>query len=215
MPEVIDAILLNMKIINFLTFIVFNRLFSSGSAPVAELETIQNNHNHLLELTNQNWQDFNNKSLLGSEIPTQIAIVKNNTVLYRWSQIVATKQKLGNYQFSDYVARSKALLQVAKISYEQKMVNAFIARLNSFNSLQQELNKGASRYVNRMIDIYSSFEMSEQQKQQFIATVQIKINPTARLNFQVSQRFDRGIELCDRGYRIFGNLDHYIIELKT
>ena len=204
-----------MQIIDFLTFVIFNRLFLSSSAALTKLEIIQNSHNHLLELTNQDWQGFSDKSLLESEIPTQITISRNNIVQYQWDREVTAKQKLADYQSTNYTNRSETLLQAAKVSFEQRTVNAFIARLSNLNSLQEELSKGASHCANRTIDICSSFEMSEQQKQQFITTIQATINRTARVNFTVSQEFDYGIELRDRGYKIFGNLYYHITELET
>ena len=204
-----------MQIIDFLTFVIFNRLFLFSSTALTKLEIIQNSHNHLLELTNQDWQGFSDKSLLESEIPTQITISRNNIVQYQWDREVTAKQKLAERQLDNYTNRSETLLQAAKVSFEQRTVNAFIARLSNLNSLQEELSKGASHYANRTIDICSSFEMSEQQKQQFITTIQATINRTARVNFTVSQEFDYGIELRDRGYKIFGNLYYHITELET
>ena len=202
-----------MQIINFLTFAVFNRLFLSESAAVTK-EVIQNNHKHSLELTYQNWQDASNKSLLESDIPTQITVSKNNIVQDRWSQKVAEPQQV-DYQFSNYENRSRTLLEAAKESFEQRTVNAFIARLSNLNSLQQELSKNASNCVDRTINICSSFKMSEQQQEQFVTTIQDTIDRNVRVNFTISQKLNDGIELRDRGYKIFGNLKYYMTELET
>ena len=204
-----------MQIIDFLTFVISNRLFWSSSAALTKLEIIQNPHNHLSELTNQDWQGFSDKSLLESEIPTQITISKNNIVQYQWDREVIAKPQLAERQLSNYTNRSETLLQAAKVSFEQRTVDAFIARLSNPNSLQKELSKDASHCVNRTINICSSFEMSEQQKQRFITTIQATIDRTALVDFGVSQKFDYGIELRDRGYKIFGNLDYHITELET
>ena len=202
-----------MQIINFLTFAIFNRLFLSESAALTK-EAIQNNHKHSLELTYQDWQDFSNRSLLESDIPTQITVSKNNIVQHRWEQKVAAKFQQADYQFCNYENRSKTLLKVAKESFEQRTVNAFIARLSNFNSLQQELSKNASNYVERTINICSSFKMSEQQQKQFVTTIRDIIDRNVKVNFTVSQKLNDGIELRDRGYKIFGNLKYYITELE-
>jgi|GEM_PF-2451543 len=203
-----------MKIFNLIFFVIFFKFHLYRPEVIKYLEARKEQNvdiNQLSKTKHKKPCQSNAKSSLHSEIPTQITIVKNTEIIFKCYKHRALDPKLSEYKSTNY----STLLKIAKNSFEEKIVNTFIYRLNSPSLLLVELNKAISLYPKRTINICSSFEISKMQKQKLLTIIRKKINASAKVKFQLGKEFDFGIELQDYGYKIFSNLEYYLIELDT
>lgn len=97
---------------------------------------------------------------------------------------------------------------------EAKIIDTFIQRIYNPIPLHIELkNKAASMGRSRIITIISSFPISKQKCQDLAMAIRKNIAPKATIEFKTKDNSIREIELRDRGYKILGNLNNYIIEI--
>lgn len=158
-----------------------------------------------------------------------------NEILWRFQQQLPTKiwmNKLGtaittnsNYR-SDLPQDNNSVVQKnnsnktnslatsIELSIEEKIVNTFIQRIHNPIPLHIELkNKASSIGKGRIITVISSFPISQQKCQDLAIAIRENIASKAIIEFKTKDDPIRKIELCDRGYKISGNLNNYIIEV--
>ena len=149
---------------------------------------------------------INQRIFLPSEFPTQITIFKDVEPQIPREKYLKLEQKSASNKLF-------AQLKSAEISLESKIISLFIYRLDNLSELQQELIETASHEPNRIISVSSSFVMQKKQKRQLLKVIQKQLNTNAQVEFQIRKESNLGIELCDRGYKIFSNLDTCITEI--
>ena len=110
----------------------------------------------------------------------------------------------------------KALVDLAKASLEEEIIDTFIERLYYLNSLQSKnINSASTPKEQHLVTISSSFAITNGQKTRLIAAIKEQITAEAEVEFEIDSNLVCGIELRDRGYKIAWNLEHYLTELEA
>ncbi len=153
---------------------------------------------------------------------TQSAIAEVNAMRSQWYQdFDRDRQKLANeirdrlsHQVS--LATRKALSDLANTDLERQIVEMFIARLYNLDDARLEAIRAAPiPNSHHAINLYSSFVISDEQKEQLTTAIHEQIAIEAKVRFEVKEDLICGIELRDRGYKLSWNLGHYLTELET
>ena len=109
-----------------------------------------------------------------------------------------------------------SLLNLAKRNFESKIVETLIARLNQPSPLQQEIVTRTVKSGSLIaIDIISSFDISEKKRSELIKTIKQTIATKAKIKFRLAIDSKSKIELHAKEFKIYWNLKHYLIEVKT
>ena len=176
-----------------------------------------------LETQKQQWlekarQEVEQEQLkLRQEAETEVNILqaqwRENFASERQKLAVETRNHLTKQ--ITFTAR-KALVDLAKASLEEEIIETFIERLYHLNPLQTEIiYTTAIPYPQHIITIHSSFEISQEKKERLITAIREQISAKAEVQFEIKEDIICGIELRDRGYKISWNLEHYLTELET
>ena len=111
---------------------------------------------------------------------------------------------------------SDSLLNLAKANYENKIIETLIARLNRPSLIQKEIIQNLDNDSKTFtINIVSSFEISPEKKVDLTAIIQKRISEKAKLKFTIKRNFKSLIELDTESFKIYWNLQHYLIEVKS
>ena len=153
---------------------------------------------------------------------TQQAQTEVNILRSQWQQNFAQDGQKLIRQIRDRLSQQislttrKALSDLANANLETQIIATFIDRL--YNLSEDQLLKIRSLPVpssDDVINIRSSFAISQDQKNSLIAAIREQIADQAQVNFTISKDFICGIELRHCGYKISWNLEHYLTELET
>lgn len=153
---------------------------------------------------------------------TQSAIAEVNVLRSQWyKDFDRDRQKLASeirdrlsHQVS--LAIRKALLDLANTDLERQIVAMFIARLYNLDDARLKAIRTAPiPNSHHVINLYSSFVISDEQKEQLTTAIQEQIAIEAKVRFEVKENLICGIELRDRGYKLSWNLEDYLTELET
>ncbi len=109
----------------------------------------------------------------------------------------------------------QALLNLAKVNFEEKIIATFINHLYHPSLLQTEIINNIVKSSNSIIKIVSSFDISEPKKIQLITAVRETITTRAKIQFELQTNFSSRIELRTRYFKIHWNLRHYLIEIEA
>ena len=111
---------------------------------------------------------------------------------------------------------SNSLFNLAKANYENKIVETLIVRLNRPSLIQKEIIQDLVNDSNTFaINIVSSFEISPEKRVDLAAIIQKQISKKARLVFTLRKNFKSLIELDTKNFKIYWNLQYYLIEVKS
>jgi F-type H+-transporting ATPase subunit b len=114
------------------------------------------------------------------------------------------------------LATRKAISDLANADLEAQIIEMFIARL--YNLSDSHLNAmGAAPipHPHHVINLYSSFVISDHQKERLTATVREQIAAEAEVLFEIEEDLICGIELRYGGYKLSWNLEDYLTKLET
>jgi|GEM_PF-2825172 len=150
------------------------------------------------------------------DIPTKVWIRDENEFIgmFQKTQTIKLERcKCQNVEY-DYSVRTKILSKSLKNNFEEEIINTFVQRINRPTPLHVELINSASKLDGeRTITIVSSFPISKQKSKYLITAIREKIADRATIKFQIRKFVTNKIELRDRGYKIYWNLEHYVTEL--
>ena len=155
------------------------------------------------------------KALLPDDIPTQILTTAKSPIAIQSNQNISPNLKLSRYTKKSLLKSSKLLLNLAKVDFEQKIIDTFVKRLYHPTPLQLELiNNNSISEADRLITIVSSFKISQENQVRLIAAMEEIIASNIKVKFKIAKDLICRIELCDRSYKIAWDLEHYWTELE-
>lgn len=152
-----------------------------------------------------------------------IKIIENKIAIKREYQKLYSNPPLKQYSetYNCVIVKhtfksSDSLLNLAKVNFEDQIIEFLIVRLDRPSLVQKEIIHSLVGTNNSLvINIVSSFEISEPRKVDLAATIHERISKKAKLKFTIRKNSKSLIELDTDCFKIYCNLKHYLIEVKT
>ena len=155
---------------------------------------------------------------LQPQMPTKVWHGKlentSNTINFNYTSPSSPQHEYDGIKTVNLNKKESLAKPIEHNNIEEKIINTFIQRIHNPIPLHVELkNRASGREKSRIITIISSFPISKPKCQDLAMAIRKNIAPDAIIKFRTKDNPIREIELRDRGYKISGNLNNYIIEI--
>ncbi|MEO0924605.1 MAG: ATP F0F1 synthase subunit beta [Cyanobacteria bacterium J06643_13] len=159
---------------------------------------------------------------LEKEELTQSAIAEVNAMRSQWYKDFERDRRKLTHEIRDRLSQQislatrKALLDLADANLEGQIVETLINRLYNLDDSQLNAIRAAPvSNPQHEICVYSSFTISDGQKEHLMTAIRDQITTDAEVKFEIKRDLICGIELRDRGYKISWSVENYLKDFEA